>query len=126
MKISGAQVAPVEIEAALLSHPEKLIEDVVVAGVPGGGRTSDERVPRAWVVLSDAGRALSSRSTRGDVEVLDRLEKWTQSQLSKFKWLKGGLEVVPEVPKTPTGKVLRRVLVDDFVKRASSAEKAKL
>ena len=50
------QVSPTEIEDVLLAHPEKLVVDACVAGV-SGGRTSDERNPRAWVVLSAAGRA---------------------------------------------------------------------
>ena len=123
LKISGAQVSPAEIEAALLSHPEHLVSDAAVAGIPGGGRTSDERIPRAWVVLSDAGKALLEKD--GEVEVLARLEKWTQEQLSKFKWLRGGMEVVSEIPKTQTGKVLRRVLVEKYVKGKEEA-KAKL
>ena len=47
----GVQVSPVEIKDLLLAHPQKLIQDVTVAGV-SGGRALDEQVPRAWVVLS--------------------------------------------------------------------------
>ena len=61
-----------------------------VAGV-SGGRTSDEKVPRAWVVLSEAGKR------RGVAEVKKELEKWHQESLSKYKWLRGGIEVVEEV-----------------------------
>ncbi|KAG6807026.1 hypothetical protein H0H93_002064, partial [Arthromyces matolae] len=57
LKVSGSQVSPVEIENCLLAEPRHLITDVTVAGV-SGGRTSDEKVPRAWVVLSDAGKQL--------------------------------------------------------------------
>ncbi|KAG2362835.1 hypothetical protein BDR07DRAFT_1484318 [Suillus spraguei] len=60
LKISGMQVSPVEIENTLLSQPDKLIIDVCVAGV-SGGRTSDERIPRAWIVLSPAGVALGEK-----------------------------------------------------------------
>ena len=122
MKVSGQQVSPTEIENALLAYPDKLVTDVAVAGV-SGGRTSDEKVPRAWVVLSEEGRR------RGGEAVVEVLNAWIQKNLSKFKWLRGGIQVVDEVrtllpyqkcpyanaanikiPKNPTGKVLRRVL----------------
>jgi acyl-CoA synthetase (AMP-forming)/AMP-acid ligase II len=54
LKVSGAQVSPVEIGNCLLQHPDKLINDVTVAGV-SGGRIPDEKVPRAWIVLPPAG-----------------------------------------------------------------------
>ena len=79
-----------EIEAVLMSHPEKLIADVSVAGV-SGGRTNDEKVPHAWIVLSEAGKAL------GASEAIRELVIWHQTNLSKYKWLRGGIEVVSEV-----------------------------
>jgi acyl-CoA synthetase (AMP-forming)/AMP-acid ligase II len=90
LKVSGAQVSPVEIENVLLSHPDKLIIDVSVAGV-SGGRTSDEKVPRAWIVLSAAGKK------KGAAAVVKALEEWQQENLSKYKWTRGGIEVVKEV-----------------------------
>jgi len=107
LKVSGNQVSPTEIEAALRAHPDHLIIDVSVAGV-SGGRTSDEKVPRAWVVLSEEGRR------RGEAETIQALIAWTQGNLTKYKWLRGGIEVVDEIPKTATGKVLRRVLQDKY------------
>lgn len=90
MKISGIQVSPVEIEDVILSHPEKLIIDVTVAGV-SGGRTSDEKVPRAWIVLSAAGRK------KGPAAVIKALDEWEKENLSKYKWTRGGIEIVKEV-----------------------------
>jgi acyl-CoA synthetase (AMP-forming)/AMP-acid ligase II len=54
------QVSPVEIENTLLAHPDALIADATVAGV-SGGRTSDEKIPHAWVVLSEAGEGRKAR-----------------------------------------------------------------
>lgn len=90
LKVSGAQVSPVEIEAVLLAQPDNLIMDVTVAGV-SGGRTSDEKVPRAWIVLSETGKK------KGATTVIKALEQWSQEHLSKYKWLRGGIEVVKEV-----------------------------
>ncbi|KAG6917297.1 hypothetical protein DXG01_003138 [Tephrocybe rancida] len=119
LKVSGIQVSPVEIENALLAEPRQLISDVTVAGV-SGGRTSDEKVPRAWIVLSDAGKKLGAAAT------IKILEAWHQEQLSKYKWLRGGIEVMKEIPKSPTGKVLRRVLQDKYEKHAARKLMGKL
>ena len=73
-----------------MAQPDGLIRDVVVAGV-SGGRTSDEKVPRAWVVLSQAGKK------KGAVATIKALEEWSQKNLTKQKWLRGGFEVVTEV-----------------------------
>jgi hypothetical protein len=70
-----------------MAQPDGLVEDVVVAGV-SGGRTSDEKIPRAWVVLSRAGK------TRGAAETTKALEEWTRQNLTKQKWLRGGFEIV--------------------------------
>lgn len=113
LKVSGMQVSPVEIENTLLAQPDKLIVDVSVAGV-SGGRISDERVPRAWIVLSPAGMAL------GEKEVMARLDAWVQAQLSRYKWLRGGIACVEMIPKSPTGKVLRRKLVDEYARDAKA------
>jgi acyl-CoA synthetase (AMP-forming)/AMP-acid ligase II len=94
LKISGMQVSPVEIENTLLAQLDKLIIDVSVAGVPGG-RTSDERVPRAWIVLSPAGAAL------GEKVVAARLDAWVQERLSRYKWLRGGIGCVEMVGVCP-------------------------
>ena len=90
LKVGGAQVSLSEIEDVLHAHPGALITDVCVAGV-SGGRTADEKVPRAWVVLSDAGRRKGARET------IKELEAWTKSNLSPYKHLRGGFEVVDEV-----------------------------
>ena len=90
LKIGGAQVSPSEIENALHAHPERLITDACVGGV-SGGRTADEKVPRAWIVLSDEGRR------RGADATIQALQEWTRKTLSPYKQLRGGFEVVDEV-----------------------------
>lgn len=62
-----------------------------MAGV-SGGRTSDEKVPRAWIVLSATGK-----KPWGKEKVVKELERWHQENLSKYKWLRGGIEIVDEV-----------------------------
>ena len=73
-----------------MAQPDRLIEDVTVAGV-SGGRTSDEKIPRAWIVLSQAGKR------KGAAATIKVLEEWSQQNLTKQKRLRGGFEVVAEV-----------------------------
>ena len=73
-----------------MAQPDDLIAEAVVAGV-SGGRTADEKIPRAWIVLSEAGKK------RGSTIVIKVLDAWTRKNLSRFKWLRGGIEVVSEV-----------------------------
>ncbi|KAJ7893270.1 hypothetical protein B0H13DRAFT_2527619 [Mycena leptocephala] len=108
LKVSGIQVSPNEIEDVLFAHPEKLISDVSVAGV-SGGRTADEK----------------RRREEGAPAAIPALEKWHRESLSRYKWLRGGIEVVEEIPKTPTGKNKRRVLQDEYERRLKET-KAKL
>ncbi|KAL1658916.1 hypothetical protein GGF50DRAFT_92302 [Schizophyllum commune] len=112
LKVSGAQCS-------------LRVLDVAVAGVRGHGRTADERVPRAWVVLGGMGGVgvapeYSAADRAAIVAALDThriiaaLHTWTRARLIRHKWLRGGIEVVGEIPKNPTGKVLRRVLVERY------------
>ncbi|KAG8763714.1 hypothetical protein FRC11_013590, partial [Ceratobasidium sp. 423] len=109
LKVSGVQVSPTEIEAVLKDHPNAYLADACVAGV-SGPRNDGELVPRAWVVLSPAGHKAGAK------KVVAELNEWVQSQLSKPKQLRGGIEIVKAIPKNPTGKVLRRVLQDRYAK----------
>lgn len=90
LKVSGVQVSPSEIEIVILEHPARLISDVAVAGVPGV-RLADEKVPRAWVVLSEKGKK------RGANNVVRELDAWVKKRLSKPKWVRGGFSVIDEV-----------------------------
>ncbi|KAJ7169220.1 hypothetical protein C8R43DRAFT_1155725 [Mycena crocata] len=115
LKVSGVQVSPKEIEEVLFAHPGELISDVAVVGV-SGGRTADEKVPRAWIVLSSSGKK------KGAPAVIQALETWHKASLSKYKWLRGGIEVVHEIPKSPTGKVMKRILQEEYEKRAKKVK----
>ena len=76
----------------LLTEPSGVVSDVAVAGVQApGARTSDDKSPRAWVVLTAEGRLVGEREAR------ERLERWIKKNLSSYKWLRGGLQFVPEV-----------------------------
>ncbi|XP_033111417.1 4-coumarate--CoA ligase 1-like [Anneissia japonica] len=93
IKVKGFQVAPAELEALCLTHPQ--IADVAVIGVPVEGVGE---LPKAYVV----------RKSEDLTE--EQVKEFVGSQVAPYKKLKGGVEFVSEIPKSPSGKILRRVL----------------
>ncbi|KAF1924353.1 acetyl-CoA synthetase-like protein [Didymella exigua CBS 183.55] len=119
IKVKGLQVAATEVEDMLLDHPEGLVRDACVAGVDNG-RGDGSLFVRAWVVLTDAGKNLA------EAQVVQKLDEWVKSRLSRHKWLTGGIEIVDEIPRTPSGKMLRREMRDRYHARVKAEGKAKL
>ena len=95
IKYKGLQVAPAELEGVLLAHPS--IADAAVIGVP----YNDTEVPRAYVVLVP--------SARGKVSEADVAEH-VKGQVAGYKQLRGGVVLVDAVPRSPSGKILRKDL----------------
>jgi acyl-CoA synthetase (AMP-forming)/AMP-acid ligase II len=93
IKYKGFQVPPAELEALLLTHPA--IEDAAVIGVP-----DDEcgEIPKAFVVV-------------GDGVTADEIMKFVAERVSPQKRVRV-VERIDEVPKSPSGKILRRVLAE--------------
>ncbi|GBG36530.1 AMP-binding protein [Mycobacterium montefiorense] len=94
IKYKGYQVAPAELEALLLTHPG--IADVAVVGVIHN--SSGEEIPKAFVVRQD-GVALSKG------QVID----FVAEKVAPFKKIRQ-VEFVDKIPKSPTGKILRKDL----------------
>ncbi|KAK0648296.1 hypothetical protein B0T16DRAFT_324344 [Cercophora newfieldiana] len=101
IKVKGHQVAPAELEAHILTHPA--VADCAVIQTP------DERageVPKAFVVVApEANGQLQA-------ELAKEIFKHVADHKPSYKWIKGGVEFVDAVPKSPTGKILRRLLRD--------------
>jgi acyl-CoA synthetase (AMP-forming)/AMP-acid ligase II len=91
IKYKGYQVAPAELEAVLVSHPK--VRD---AGVIGVRNADGEEVPKACVVADD------------DLDP-DELIAYVAERVAPYKRVRE-LEFVDEVPKSASGKILRRVL----------------
>ena len=93
IKYKGFQVAPAELEGILLSHPA--IADAAV--IPSPDEEAGE-VPKAFVVPNAELTA---------VEIMD----WVANQVAPHKKIRR-VEFVDQIPKSLSGKILRRVLVD--------------
>jgi acyl-coenzyme A synthetase/AMP-(fatty) acid ligase len=91
IKYKGYQVAPAELEAILQTHP--CVADCAVVGSPD---LEAGEVPKAFVVL---------RSACPSDELLD----WVAQRVTPYKKIRR-LEFVEQIPKNPSGKILRRFL----------------
>jgi acyl-CoA synthetase (AMP-forming)/AMP-acid ligase II len=100
IKYKGAQVAPAELEQLLCAHPAVADAAVVPRPDPEAGE-----VPVAYV----ARRAEATA---------EELLAWVAERVAPFKRLRD-IRFVDQVPRSPTGKLLRRVLVE--VERAEVA-----
>ncbi|KAL2183255.1 acetyl-CoA synthetase-like protein [Thermothelomyces heterothallicus CBS 203.75] len=114
IKVKGHQVAPAELEAHLLTHPA--VDDCAVIAVPD---ERDGEVPKAFVVTP------ASMASRNKEEVAAEIIKHVRDHKAHYKWLKGGIEFIDAVPKSPSGKILRRLLRDKE-REARRAKGAKL
>jgi acyl-coenzyme A synthetase/AMP-(fatty) acid ligase len=85
----------------LLAHT--FVSDCAVIPVP---HERAGEVPKAFVVKSSATLGVS------DLEITKALVKHVEKAKSKHKWLRGGVEFIESVPRSPSGKILRRKLRD--------------
>lgn len=105
IKVKGIAVSPAEIEDLLLGHPA--VEDVGVTSVPDD--YAGEK-PKAYVVLKSAARGQLSTG-EGVVAVGRELIEYVKAKKVRHKWVVE-VEFLEEVPKSASGKILRRVLRD--------------
>ena len=92
IKYKGYQVAPAELEALLLTHP-----DVSDVGVVGQDRDGLE-IPRAFVVKQQG----------ADINEQELME-WVAQRVTPYKKVRA-VTFIDEIPKNATGKILRREL----------------
>ncbi|KAG2002294.1 AMP binding protein [Coprinopsis cinerea AmutBmut pab1-1] len=103
IKYKGLQVAPAELEAVLSECSD--VADVGVIGVPDD--YSGNELPRAYVVPTDR-TILDSSSRLANFQI--HVQSWIKGRVARYKELRGGVVAVNTIPKSPTGKVLRREL----------------
>ncbi|KAK3695816.1 acetyl-CoA synthetase-like protein [Podospora appendiculata] len=102
IKVRAFQVAPAELEAFLCSSAK--VADAGVVGVYDDDEATEW--PRAYVVAA-GGKGQSEEVLTGLAQELKGL---IEKSLTRYKWLKGGVVFVDQIPKSPSGKILRRVL----------------
>jgi acyl-CoA synthetase (AMP-forming)/AMP-acid ligase II len=92
IKYKGFQVAPAELESILLTHPE--VADAAVVPFPDA---EAGEIPKAFVVL------------KSDADA-DEIMKFVADRVAPYKKIRM-LEFIDSIPKSPSGKILRRLLI---------------
>ncbi|MGW1214962.1 class I adenylate-forming enzyme family protein [Streptomyces sp. NPDC002499] len=98
IKVRAFQVAPAEVEAVLHGHPA--VADCAVFGMPGG---------------ADGETVVAAVQRSGQVEAAELIEL-VGDRLASYKRPKR-VEFVSEIPRLPSGKVLRRVLKERLLQQ---------
>lgn len=93
IKYKGYQVAPAELEAVLLGHTA--VADACVIGKPD---ETAGQIPKAFVVLKAAAQP-------------EEILAYVAERVAPYKKIRE-IELIEAIPKSPTGKVLRRVLAE--------------
>lgn len=125
IKYKGFQVPPSELEDLLLQHP--LVADAAVTSIYSDEQATE--LPIAYVTLtskfynnSSSSSSSSSSSQAQKQQALDEIRAWCDGQVAGYKKLRGGVWELQNLPKTPSGKILRK----DLPCRRQEAKQAKL
>jgi long-chain acyl-CoA synthetase len=95
IKYKGYQIAPAELEAVLMEHPA--VADAAV--IPKRDMESGE-IPKAYVV-----------ARQGQEVKVEELMRFVEEKVAPYKKVRE-IEFVETIPKTPSGKILRRELIE--------------
>ncbi len=102
IKYKGYSLYPREIEEVLYHHP--CVREAAVIGVP---HPEYFEVPKAFIVLKEECKGKTSG---------DEIKEWAKKQLGEVKYPRI-IEFRDDLPKTAVGKVLRRVLREEELKK---------
>lgn len=94
IKVKGFQVAPAELEEIIRDHPA--VEDAAVVGVP---HAKFGQVPKGFVVVKS-----------GSVLKNEEIQEYVSSRVTSYKRLTGGVAIIDKIPKSASGKILRKQL----------------
>ncbi|KAL4219667.1 hypothetical protein ACF0H5_022239 [Mactra antiquata] len=96
IKYKGLQVAPAILEDILVKH--EAIADAAVIGIPD---PDAGELPKAFVVVLP-----------GHNVTPQEIVKYVEGHVSSYMRLRGGVEFIDQIPRNPSGKILRRFLRD--------------
>ena len=99
IKVKGFQVPPAELEDLLRSHRDIL--DVAVIGIPDQG---SGELPFAFIV----------KKPESNVTV-EMIHWYVNNHVIHYKRLSGGIRFIEAIPKTPSGKILRKNLKEIYL-----------
>ncbi|TCD66539.1 hypothetical protein EIP91_001260 [Steccherinum ochraceum] len=117
IKYKGFQVPPAELESLLLQHPD--INDAAVIAVDDEQEATE--IPRAYVVHRSGRQNVNCDAFGREVQ------KWIEPKVARHKLLRGGVVVIDAIPKSMSGKILRRELKERAkTEKVSSDIRAKL
>jgi acyl-CoA synthetase (AMP-forming)/AMP-acid ligase II len=111
IKYKGFQVAPAELEGILTGHEK--VADACVLAVYDSYKATE--LPRAYVVKAPAARDIE------DSVLAEEIQQWFNGKISNHKRLRGGIRFTDAIPKSASGKILRRMLRDKM--KAEELEK---
>lgn len=114
IKYKGFQVPPAELEGYLAGHES--IDDVAVVGVDSTELGTE--VPRAYVVRKGGLKAVRPNDA-------EEIIKWLNARVANHKKLRGGVKFVDAVPKSVSGKILRRVLKEQAKQEFKAEEESR-
>ncbi|KAL4807018.1 hypothetical protein BDV18DRAFT_136682 [Aspergillus unguis] len=112
IKYKGLQVIPSELEGKLIDHPD--VDDAGVVGLWVDERATE--LPLAFIVLS------AQAKTRNVEAVVEGIHAWINPKIANHKRLRGGIHVLDQIPKSPSGKILRRQLKELLKRRKLKAQ----
>lgn len=112
IKYKGFQVAPAELEGILDGH--EMVNDVAVVGFYDESQQTE--LPMAFIVPKKG----VEKSAANEKAIID----WVAQKVANHKRLRGGVRWMDEIPKSASGKILRRLLRDKL--KAEAKPKAKL
>ncbi|KAJ5382478.1 hypothetical protein N7517_000389 [Penicillium concentricum] len=118
IKYNGFQVAPAELEGKLVKNDA--VADVAVVGIMSKAHGTE--VPLAFIVRSEESKSSGISARQEAVNIA----QWLEVKVAYYKRLRGGVIFIDSIPKSASGKILRRLLQKQAQEAVDGAVQAKL